>query len=89
MTKCCSATAVARRPKRWGADVTDDELYTRFTYHPPKGDQAERYEQIRQYGRQFADLIDGIANGSRELSLALIKVEEAVMWANAAIARRE
>ena len=69
--------------------MTDEELYKRFTYHPPKGDQPERYEQIRDLGRQFAELIDGIAFDSREKSLALTHVEEAVMWANAAIARNE
>lgn len=69
--------------------MTDDELLTRFTYHPPKGDQAERYGLIRDHGRRLAELIDEECPESREKSLALTKVEEAVMWANAAIARRE
>jgi hypothetical protein len=69
--------------------VTDDELFTRFSYHAPKGDQAERYGRIRDLGRQFAELVDSECLESREKSLALTKVEEAVMWANAAIARRE
>lgn len=69
--------------------MTDEELAKRFTYHPPKGDQPQRYQDIRDYGRQFADLIDGITVDSREKSLALTHVEEVVMWANAAIARNE
>jgi len=68
--------------------MTDEELYTRFTHHAPNADQIERYQEIRQLGRAFAELIDGSAHECRELSLALTKVEEAVMWANAAIARR-
>jgi len=66
-----------------------EELDIRFTYHPPKGDQAERYTDIRDVGYKFASLIVSFCPESREQSLALTKIEEAVMWANAAIARRE
>lgn len=69
--------------------MTDEELHTRFRYHPPEGDQPQRYEQIREHARSLAELIDLECPESREKSLALTKVEEAVMWANAAIARRE
>ena len=69
--------------------MTDDELNTRFSYHPPKSDQPERYETIRAFGKQLAELVDTECPESREKSLALTKIEEAVMWANAAIARRE
>jgi hypothetical protein len=65
------------------------ELETRFTYHPPKGDQAARYQQIRQEARSLAERIDAGCPESREKSLALTSLEQAVMWANAAIARRE
>lgn len=65
------------------------DIEKNFTYHAPKGDQQERYEQIRSYGRAFARLIDNICPDSREKSLAMTKLEEAVMWANAAIARNE
>lgn len=66
-----------------------DNLANRFTYHPPKGDQAERYEEIRQLGRTMANEIDAMCPESREKSLAITKLEEAVMWANAAVARNE
>lgn len=66
-----------------------EELETRFTYHPPKDDQPRRYEQIRDGGRALAEIIDVRCPDSQEKSLALTKIEEAVMWANAAIARRE
>jgi hypothetical protein len=69
--------------------MTDEELLTRFTYHPPKGDQPGRYEAIRSHGIQLAELVDLECPESREKSLALTRIEEAVMWANAAIARRE
>jgi len=66
-----------------------DELAVRFTYHAPKNDQVERYNRIREFGIDFAFYISAYCPDCRELSLALTKIEEAVMWANAAIARRE
>jgi hypothetical protein len=69
------------------ADAQD--LDKRFSYHPPKGDQKERYERLRHGARLLAQGIICEAPKSREQSLALTKLEEAIMWANAAIARNE
>lgn len=66
-----------------------EELKTRFTYHPPSGSQPDRYTDIREGGLVLAALIDESCPDSREKSLALTSVDQAVMWANAAIARRE
>lgn len=63
------------------------DLDKRFTYHPPVGDQAEMYVQIRNKSKELAELINKLAPESREKSLAMTKIEEAVMWANASIAR--
>lgn len=60
-----------------------------FKYHAPKGDQPTRYEEIRAAGKEFACLINKHCQDSREKSLALTRLEEVVMWANAAIARNE
>ena len=66
------------------------EIETRFTYHEPKGDwQMRRYEEIRKRAREFALYLSASCPECRELSLAITKLEEVVMWANAAIARRE
>jgi len=65
------------------------ELTKRFTYHSPRDDQPERYAMIREWGRQMAILVMQCCPPSRERSLALTKLEEVVMWANAAIARHE
>lgn len=59
-----------------------------FKYHAPKGDQAERYEQIRDAARLFASEVVRLSPESRERTHAINKVQEAVMWANAAIARK-
>lgn len=65
------------------------DLENRFTYHKPVGDQPSRYETLRDYGLSYANLINELCPEGREKSLAITKLEEAVMWANAAIARHE
>lgn len=65
------------------------ELEKRFTYHAPKANQQERYARIRQYAKLLAYEIDQDCPASREQSLAFTNLEQAVMWANAAIARNE
>ena len=66
-----------------------NELDKRFTYHAPKSGQPEVYEALRNKAREFALMVMEATPESREKSLALTKIEEAVMWANAAIARNE
>jgi len=66
-----------------------DRLNNTFTYHAPFGTQQERYVGIRETGKLLAVVIMENAPPSRERSLALTKIEEATMWANAAIARNE
>jgi hypothetical protein len=68
---------------------TADQIENNFTYHAPKGDQQERYESIREHARDLAHIINSSTPDSREKSLALTNLEQAVMWANAAIARNE
>lgn len=65
------------------------DLDNRFTYHAPNGDQPERYEEIRSAAKELAKFIVVNTPSSREQSLAVTKLEEAVFWANAAIARNE
>lgn len=60
-----------------------------FTYHQPFGDQTERYAALREAGRLLAIKIVENTPISREQSLALTKLEEAIMHANSAIARNE
>jgi hypothetical protein len=71
------------------ASKMKEELEKRFTYHAPKDDQPDRYSQIRNQAWMFAIYLCQACPESRELSLALTKLEEAVMWANASIARNE
>ena len=67
--------------------MTINDIEKRFTYHPPKDDQPRKYSEIRAVAKNFAFLIDDLCPESREKSIAMTKLEESVMWANAAIAR--
>jgi hypothetical protein len=65
------------------------EIEARFTYHPPKGDQPDRYNRIRGNAKQLAYVIWESCPDSRERASALTKLDEVVMHANASIARNE
>lgn len=69
--------------------IDEGELANRFTYHPPQPDQLPRFVAIREQAHQLARLIVDTSPASREQSLAITHLEDAVMWANAAIARNE
>ena len=58
-----------------------------FKYHKPQEGQPERYERLREEAKELAYSIDALCPNSREKSLAMTKLEESIMWANAAIAR--
>lgn len=66
-----------------------DMIENNFTYHAPKDGQKERYEKIRYDAKNLALLICEKTPAGREQSIAIRKIEEAVFWANAAIARGE
>ena len=65
------------------------ELETRFTYHTPKEGQPKKYVTLRDEAHTLAKTILSLCPESREKSLAFTRLEEAIFWANASIARRE
>jgi hypothetical protein len=69
--------------------IPPELLANHFTHHPPKGDQAVRYAEIRSRAGDLASFIVSVTPHSGEQALAVTKLEEAVMWANASIARNE
>lgn len=69
--------------------MTDQQIENTFTYHQPSGTQPKRYEEIRQEAKQLASVIQAHCPESREKSLALTNLQQAVMWANASIALNE
>ncbi|HKK51577.1 MAG TPA: hypothetical protein VKA74_08315 [Myxococcota bacterium] len=61
-----------------------------FQHHPPvHPQQARKYEANRDAFGALAGELSRRCPMSRELSLAHTKLEEAMFWANAAIARNE
>ena len=67
----------------------DNQIANNFKYHSPKAGQSEKYTELRIKARELAYLIDELCPASRERSLALTKIEESIMWANASIARND
>ena len=65
----------------------DAKIENAFTYHAPKDGQPEKYQAIRKKAKELAYLIQELVPPSREQSLAMTKLEECSMWANAGIAR--
>lgn len=65
------------------------KLENSFTYHTPKDNQPERYVELRNLALQLALTINDKCPESREKSLAITKLEEAIMWANKSIACNE
>lgn len=65
------------------------QIETNFVYHSVKPGQQERYVAIRAKAKELAELIAASTPESREQSMAISDLENAMMWANAAIARNE
>jgi len=66
-----------------------ERIESDFTYHKPFDTVIEKYNMVRNTGKSLAKLINDQVPWGREKMLALTKLEEAVMWANAGIARNE
>lgn len=70
--------------------LSEEELDSRFTNHAPSTpDIAEAHETIRGNFRNLTSELDDILVEGREKSLAITKIEEAMFWANAALARSQ
>lgn len=67
--------------------MNDLDIESRFTYHKPTEDKASKYPIIRDKAKELAYIIKELVPNGREQSLALTKLEEVVMWANAGISR--
>lgn len=66
------------------------ELANRFAYHRPKNDLVvQRHQVIREAAQAFAETVNSNCPEGREQSLAVTHIEDAMMWANAAIARNQ
>ncbi len=81
---------IASPPPKYPVEIGSVlDLDKRFTYRKPLEDQPDRYTALRECAKTFALMVLEQTPKSREQSVALTKIEESVMWANAAIARNE
>lgn len=69
--------------------MEQSKIENSFTYHAPKDDQPARYLSLRSDAYVLAESINNLCPDSREKSIAITKLEEAVMWANKSIACNE
>lgn len=73
-----------------GNYVTEERIQSDFGYHQPSNDRVKaNHEDVRALLRDAARRIVEHTPSGREQSLALTKLEEAMFWANAAIARNQ
>ena len=63
------------------------QIENNFRYHAPKEGQVEKYQDLRAKAKELALSIQQFCPAGREQELALGNLEQAVMWANASIAR--
>ena len=71
--------------------LTHDELARRFGYHPPQTEEKKlQLETVREVLLDAADQLVELTGGpTPEQTLMVRKLEEAMFWANAAIAQPE
>jgi len=74
---------------RTSVTIDYEGLRGRFSAYQPDEDAESCHEAVRDAGYAMTVKVLQVAPDSRERSLALTKIEEAVFWANAAIAREE
>lgn len=67
--------------------ASHEDIDHRFDYHRPDAERVISHESVRGKCRDLAHDLDTILPPGREKSLALTKLEEVLMWSNAAIAR--
>ena len=69
--------------------ISKADLITRFTYHPPGDVKAQFHKSVRDTVFGCAVFVLKMTPPCREQSIAITKLEEALFWTNAAIARHE
>ena len=66
-----------------------EDLSVRFAYHPALTEaRRQEHEQVRAICLDAAQQLRDLMPPSRERSLVVTKLEEAMFWANAGIARQ-
>ncbi len=67
--------------------ITHQDIVDKFTYHSPFQEGAQTHADLSEAFIQVAELVAGVCPDGRELALAMTNLEQAKMWASAAVAR--
>lgn len=68
---------------------TDETIENNFKYHKPLEKSIGKFKKIRAEGMIFVETVMSLVPECPERTLAFRKIEEAVMWANAGLARNQ
>lgn len=70
--------------------MVETDLLDRFEYHPPRTpERVAQHETARAAVKDLALRLNALLPDGPEKELAIVRLEEALMWANAAIAREK
>lgn len=69
--------------------MESSDLDNRFAFHAADTVKRDEHGEIREGCHRAAVVIDNLCPDSREKSLAITALEEAMMWGNAALARHD
>ncbi len=70
-------------------DLSDQNLHDRFHYHAPSNEGIARHADLSELFTALARRCRDICPPGRELALTITNLEQAKMWASAAVARNE
>lgn len=68
--------------------MTPEDITNRFSYHAPDAEKRARHGLVRGSCEILAAALDDLIPDGREKSLAMTNLEQAMFWANAALARQ-
>ena len=67
--------------------MDQETINNNFKYHAPTKEKIIIHTNLRDHAKDLVCFINNSCPDSREKSLAITHIENAVMWANAAVAR--
>jgi len=66
--------------------MTNDEILNRFTYHKASPEGTVKHHELSRLFVELASQVDLLCPDGREKSLTFTALQEAKMWASAAVA---